>query len=104
MKTLLKILVAIGNFFWGAFVGFKVYGWFAPETGLELPVLTYLNIVALSFVIGTLFRSTESSLKQHFIFEATADEDKQDGKFIGILTVYYGLALGIAYLMYVILF
>jgi len=75
MKTVLKIIFGIINLFLGAYVSYKVYGYFTPHIGFELPQLTYMNILALSFVISVLFTPIGRVIHIQEIYKKVAQED-----------------------------
>lgn len=52
MKTFINIVALIGNLFLIPLVMFKVYGYFSPEVGFDLPALTYWNIFAIDMIIS----------------------------------------------------
>lgn len=57
MRNTMSILFAIGNIFLAPFVWFKLYGYFSPEVGFNLPELTYWNLFALFMVLRVPFIS-----------------------------------------------
>lgn len=75
MKTF-NFLLGIGNIFLGAFVSFKVYGWFYQEVGFELPPLTYLNVFALACIISIFKMSPGGDLRIIKLYDKQDFEDK----------------------------
>ena len=52
LKLILATIFGIINMFLSIFITYKVYGYFAPHTGLDLPELTYWQIFALQFIVS----------------------------------------------------
>ena len=50
IKALVVLAISLSLVFFQALFAFKLYNWFGPETGLNLPDLSYLNMVAILFV------------------------------------------------------
>lgn len=77
MKNLFRIIFGIGNLFLGAFVAFKSYGWFSPETGLNLPELTYMNILAIVFLLSIFLMRLDTTLKLELIHRDLKEEKRK---------------------------
>ena len=75
-KAIVGIVSLIVEFFLGAFVVFKIYGYFSPHVGFDLPQLSLPNIIALSFVIGGLFLRLAKDLKIAEIHENSVEKEE----------------------------
>ena len=101
-----KFIMYLINFFFGAFVAFKIYSWFSPHVGFDLPVLTYLNVIAVAFIVSVFTLSISRDIALAFVVEATVtDEESIKKDFAGLIkTTVLSVILGMAYLWYLILY
>lgn len=76
MNTLVKILFGIINLFLGAFVSYKVYGYFSPHVGFNLPELSYTNMLAIAFIVSTMLAPIEMMLKIQTIQDKVMGEEQ----------------------------
>lgn len=106
MKNLLFIISGLALTFYTAFVGFKVYGWYYTEVGFELPQLSFLNIIALSFITSIFYNNNTLLLYIHSKNKNKAKEkrDKESAFRLFSKLVFYTLTLIFAYLFKVVLF
>lgn len=52
IKAVFNLLCGLGNILLVPFVIWKIYGYYSPEVGFALPVLTYLNVFAINALLG----------------------------------------------------
>lgn len=78
MKKIINIIFAIGNLVWLPFVCWKVYTWFAPEVGFELPELSFVNIFALRLILGVFNNNLAVLFKMYRL------EEKEDSGIKGL--------------------
>ncbi|MDC7249834.1 MAG: hypothetical protein PQJ49_07970 [Sphaerochaetaceae bacterium] len=104
MKKLFEFLLGIGNFFLAAWVSYKVYGYFAPEVGFELPVLTYLNIIALSFVVSIFTAQTNTAIQIQLLFDKFLPKEERFAGMVYIKTLALLLIWFFGWIWYSILF
>lgn len=104
MKTLFSILFGILNVFLGALVSHKVYEYFSPHTGLEMPEITYMNMLALTFIISILFAPMDRTLKIEAIYKHSVPKEDRSIPSVYSKTVMLLLAWFFCYIWYSILF
>ncbi len=117
ITTIVKWTLLFTLAFLNALVAFKYYEWFGPETGLDLPKLTYLNILAIMFIVNKIINMSVLSTGLHSATLSlqgvtTVDglndlEERSNGLSISLSIAYHIAALltfGIGYLIYVILY
>lgn len=99
-----KFLVAVGNFFLAAWVTFKVYGYYAPEVGFELPSLTFLNVIALSFVVSIFTAKLDSDFKVQMLYDKLIDEEDKSASMVFVKTIALLIVWLMSWIWYIILF
>jgi hypothetical protein len=96
MKKTLKLIIGIGNIFLSVFVTLKVYGYFAPHTGLNLPDLTYLQVFAIQLVLSIFFMNVTREIRIQEIHEHLLGAENN-----GVFTK-LGVILFLWFVMYII--
>lgn len=104
MKSLFKFLISIGNFFLGAYVSYKIYGYFSPHVGFSLPQLTYSNMLALSFVVSAIIPTIGILLKLQIIQDKIFGEEKTETWEVFYKTIAYLLIWLFSWFYFLILF
>ena len=102
MKVVINIIFSIANVFILPFVGYKIYNWYSPHVGFNLPELSYVNVFAIMFIISATQIGNFSSLS----LEMNNKEDKDDKlNHVAVSkSVLYFLTLGISYLLYLVMY
>lgn len=103
MKVL-NFLTAVGNQFLYAWVAFKVYGWFSPEVGFELPNLSYMNILVISWLISFFTNNALLSLYIGEIHSSVKTKEDDDISSSFKLTILYLVIWLYFYILYSIFF
>ena len=92
MYYFLNFLVSTMNVFLRALLGFKAYQWFSPHVGFELPNLTYMNLLALTFLVSGVFSSITKFL---MLSKISIDDYSANEKFSFHLTHSLTIIIGI---------
>ena len=104
MDRIVKILFSIINLFLGAFVSYKVYGYFSPHVGFNLPELSYTNMLAIAFIISIMLTSIEMKLSIQTIQDKVMGEEKPKMPLFFVKTIVLLILWLFNYLYYIILF
>lgn len=101
---LLSFFITIGNSFLKTFVAFKIYTWYSPEVGLELPGLTYLNLFSIIILYNILKANPSGTLLKLNTYEEITG--KKFGSIKDSLTdsIVYLIFLLFSWIFYLILF
>lgn len=104
MKEVIKIVFGIINLFLGALVAYKIYGYFSPHVGFDLPELTYLNVLAVAFILSAFFAPLETILKLQTIQDKVMGDEKPTPPIVFIKTMVLLIMWLLNYIFYIILF
>lgn len=77
IKTLLNLIFIILNIFLAPYVTFKVYHYFKPYVGFDLPNLSYLNVFALAVIISIFRTSVTRTSKLNEIYKSVVPEENR---------------------------
>ena len=103
MKKFFTVIIGLGNWFLRAFMCYKIYTYFSSEVGFNLPDLTYLNIYALTLIIGIWNSNVHNQVKINEMYKKT-NEDSDN--LVSVLTVSmtYLLVILFGWILKIILF
>lgn len=104
IKALVVLAISLSLIFFQALFAFKTYTWFGPETGLNLPDLSYFNMVAILLASSVFRMNLGINQKLDKIYNEVV-EDKQDA-LLGTIgkALAWILGTGISYLYYIAIF
>lgn len=102
--AIFNILLQAGNRFLFAFIVLKVYQWFGPEVGFALPTLTYLNVLAIQFILGAFNTNIGLYINIIKIYEEETGKKFSSIERTLFSTLAYLIFWGIMFLYYSVLF
>lgn len=71
---ILNFICSIVNIFLLPYVIYKVYGYYSPEVGFNLPELSYLNVFALRFILGYMWFKPMNDIRINEIHDYIKEE------------------------------
>lgn len=72
--NVLNFIFRIINGFFSVFVMYKIYQWYSPEVGFDLPELSYLQVLALSTIIGVLKGNVQEAYMIATVYQNTKED------------------------------
>ncbi len=103
MKIIGNLLLLLVNIFLAPFMCYKVYTYFSPEVGFDLPILTYWNIFALVYIVNYFRADIGSKLRLNSIYQSLEDNEKAI-EVNATISIAYLLGIGVAYLIKILIF
>ncbi len=103
MKIIGNLLLVIVNIFLTPFMCYKVYTYFSPEVGFDLPILTYWNIFALVCIVNYFRSDIGSKFRLNSIYQSL--EDNEEAISVNAtISVTCLIGIGFAYLIKILIF